>query len=311
MVADLSVDLNGLKLKNPILCASGTFGYCDEFSDCVDVANLGSIVTKAITLEPRAGNDWQRVFETEVGMINSVGLENVGINAFVKNKLPILQSKNISFVLNVAGSTFDEYVKVAEIAQKNEIKAIELNISCPNVKHGCLEFGTDENSLYDLVKGVREVYKNFIIVKLTPNVTEVEKIGLAAQKAGADAVSAINTVKAAGIKLFFDKNKHKFITTQQIQGGLSGLCVKPIALGVVKRLSNVLEIPVIGMGGIHSLGDVLEFFAFGAEAVQIGTANFTYPNISEKIINDLKEFMEENQISTVKELKTLLKERVQ
>lgn len=310
MVVDISVDLKGLKLKNPILCASGTFGYCEEFCDFVDVSKLGAIVTKAITLSPRAGNEWQRVFETEAGMINSVGLENIGIDAFIETKIPLFKKYDADFILNVAGSTFDEYIQVAQKAQDNNIKAIELNISCPNVKHGCLEFGTDEKSLFDLVKNVRDVYKNYLIIKLTPNVTEVEKIAIAAQNAGANAVSAINTVKAAGIKMFFDKNKHKFIKTQKIQGGLSGIGIKPIALGVVNRLSKVLEIPLIGMGGICNLSDVFEFFAFGASAVQIGTANFTHPNVSEKIIDDMEKFMNENNIENVEELKEMLKEEI-
>ncbi len=310
MVVDISVDLKGLKLKNPILCASGTFGYCDEFCDFVNVSKLGAVVTKAITLAARPGNEWQRVFETEAGMINSVGLENIGIEAFIEKKLPLFKKQNVDFILNVAGSTFDEYIKVAQKAQENDIKAIELNISCPNVKHGCLEFGTDEKALFELVSSVRNVYKNYLIVKLTPNVTEVEKIAVAAQGAGANAVSAINTVKAAGVKMFFDRNKHKFIKTQKIQGGLSGIGIKPIALGVVNRLSKVLDIPIIGMGGIYNLNDVFEFFAFGASAVQIGTANFTHPNVSETIINHLEKFMNENKIANIEELKTMLKEEI-
>ena len=303
----LEVDLNGLILKNPVLCASGTFGYCDEFKDFVDIQQLGAIVTKAITLNPRLGNDWQRVFETEAGMINSVGLENVGIEAFISNKLPLLKSNNVDFIVNVAGATLEEYIEVAKICQANNIRAIELNISCPNVKHGCLEFGTDENSLETLVKAVRYVYENYLIVKLTPNVTQVEKIAVAAQNAGANAVSAINTVKALGKKIFFDKNRKEFITTQQIQGGLSGKAIKPIALGIVNRISKVVDIPIIGMGGIHTLDDIFEFISVGADAVQIGTANFTHPDISQNLIKQLSNFVEENDIKDFNELRQMLR----
>ena len=303
----LAVDLNGLKLKNPILCASGTFGYCDEFKDFVDISKLGAIVTKAITLEPRSGNEWQRVFEVEAGMINSVGLENVGIKAFIETKLPLLKTKNVSFIVNVAGATLEEYIKVAKICQENNISAIELNISCPNVKHGCLEFGTDENSLKTLVNAVRDVYENYLIVKLTPNVTQVEKIAIAAQEAGANAVSAINTVKALGKKMFFDQKRREFVITQQIQGGLSGKAIKPIALGVISRISKVIDIPIIGMGGIHTLNDIFEFVSVGADAVQIGTANFTHPDVSENLINQLLNFMNQNDIKDFNELKLMLR----
>ncbi len=304
---DMSVNLNGLALKNPILTASGTFGYCDEFEDYMNPAELGAVVTKAITLAPRPGNTWQRIFEVEAGMINSIGLENVGIDAFIENKLPILKAKNIDFIMNVAGASMEEYIQVSEICQNNNIKAIELNISCPNVKQGCLEFGTDEKTLGELVTNVRNVYKGCLMIKLTPNVTSVEKIALAAQNAGADCVSAINTVKALGLKLYFDKNKKQFIKTQQIQGGLSGRAVKPIALGVVSRLANVLEIPIVGMGGIYSLSDVFEFLAVGADAVQIGTANFTHPDISGNLVGELKEFMAENGVQSIQELKEMLR----
>lgn len=303
----LEVDLNGFKLKNPILCASGTFGYCDEFENFVDIEQIGAIVTKAITLHPRSGNNWQRVFEVEAGMINSVGLENIGISAFIENKLPLLKLKNVSFIVNVAGATQEEYIETAKICQDNDIQAIELNISCPNVKHGCLEFGTDEKSLETLVKAVRDVYKNYLIVKLTPNVTHVEKIAIAAQNAGANALSAINTVKALGKKMFFDKKQHKFVVTQQIQGGLSGKAIKPIALGIVNRISKIVDIPIIGIGGIHTLQDVFEFISVGADAVQVGTANFTHPNVSQNLIEELTVFLEENEIKDFNELKAMLR----
>lgn len=300
----LSVNLNGLELKNPIMTASGTYGYASEYNDFIDVSKLGAVVTKAISLYPRAGNKHLRITETKAGMINSIGLENVGIEKFIETKLPELTENNIDFVMNVAGSTLDEYVKVAEICDENNIKAIELNVSCPNVKAGCLEFGTDEHSLYELVSAVRAVYNGFLIVKLTPNVTSIEKLGIAAQKAGANALSAINTLKGTSIKIDFIKGKfYKTI----VQGGYSGIGIKPVAVGAVSRLVKAVDIPVIGMGGIETLDDVLEFFAAGAEAVQIGTANFTHPQTAGELVKELEDFITNNGFEDLNELKRELR----
>ena len=300
----LSVNLNGLELKNPIMTASGTYGYASEYNDFIDVSELGAVVTKAISLYPRAGNKHLRITETKAGMINSIGLENVGIEKFIEVKLPELTENNIDFVMNVAGSTLDEYVKVAKICDENNIKAIELNVSCPNVKAGCLEFGTDENSLFELVSAVRAVYNGFLIVKLTPNVTSIEKLGIAAQKAGANALSAINTLKGTSIKIDFIKGKfYKTI----VQGGYSGIGIKPVAVGAVSRLVKAVDIPVIGMGGIETLDDVLEFFAAGAEAVQIGTANFTHPETAGKLVKELEDFITNNGFKDLNELKRELR----
>ena len=300
----LSVNLNGLELKNPIMTASGTYGYASEYNDFIDVSELGAVVTKAISLYPRAGNKHLRITETKAGMINSIGLENVGIEKFIEVKLPELIENNIDFVMNVAGSTLDEYVKVAKICDENNIKAIELNVSCPNVKAGCLEFGTDENSLFELVSAVRAVYNGFLIVKLTPNVTSIEKLGIAAQKAGANALSAINTLKGTSIKIDFIKGKfYKTI----VQGGYSGIGIKPVAVGAVSRLVKAVDIPVIGMGGIETLDDVLEFFAAGAEAVQIGTANFTHPETAGKLVKELEDFITNNGFKDLNELKRELR----
>lgn len=300
----LTVNLNGFILKNPVITASGTYGYTDEYNDFIDVSSLGAIVTKAITLKPREGNKHTRIAETEAGMINSIGLENCGIDAFLKEKLPVLKSKNIDFIMNAAGSTPEEYTELAKICQSAAIKAIELNVSCPNVKSGCLEFGTDENSLYELVSKVRQEFKGFLIVKLTPNVTSIEKIGLAAQNAGADAVSAVNTVKGTAVRLNLINGKfQKTIVT----GGYSGIGIKPAAVNAVMRLSKVLNIPVIGMGGIYTLDDMLEFFAAGAEAVQIGTANFTHPDTAGKLVKELEDYIKNNGFKDLKELKKELR----
>ena len=300
----LNTNLKGLILKNPIITASGTYGYNGEYDDFIDVSALGAIVTKAISLRPRAGNKNIRIMETKAGMINSIGLENIGIDTFLTDKLPVLKSKNINFIVNIAGSTIDEYIELAKICETRKIKAIELNVSCPNVKSGCLEFGTDENSLYELVNSVRQEYKDFLIVKLTPNVTSIEKIGLAAQKAGADAISAINTLKGSAIK--FNLINGKFQKTS-ISGGYSGYGIKPVAINAVLRLSKVLNIPIIGIGGIETLEDILEFFAAGADAVQIGTANFTHPDIAEKLVNELKEYIIKNRFKDINELKKELR----
>lgn len=300
----LTVNLNGLQLKNPILTASGTYGYASEYNDFIDVSNLGAIVTKAISLYPRAGNKHIRITETKAGMINSIGLENVGIDKFLEVKLPELQANNIDFVMNLAGSTLDEYVQVAKKCNDNGIKAIELNVSCPNVKSGCLEFGTDENSLYELVSAVRAVYDGFLIVKLTPNVTSIEKLGIAAEKAGANAISAINTLKGTSIKIELIRGKFKKTI---VQGGYSGVGIKPVAIGAVCRLYKAVNIPIIGIGGIETLEDVLEFFAAGAEAVQIGTANFTHPETAEKLVKELEEYIIKNGFENLDELKKELR----
>ena len=300
----LSVNLNGLELKNPIMTASGTYGYASEYNDFIDVSKLGAVVTKAISLNPRAGNKHLRITETRAGMINSIGLENVGIDKFIEIKVPELTENNIDYVMNVAGSTLDEYVQVAKKCDENGVKAIELNVSCPNVKSGCLEFGTDENSLYELVSAVRAVYNGFLIVKLTPNVTSIEKLGIAAEKAGANAVSAINTLKGTSIKI--ERVRGKFVKTI-VQGGYSGIGIKPVAIGAVCRLSKVINIPIIGIGGIETLDDVLEFFAAGAEAVQVGTANFTHPETAEKLVDELEEYITKNGFESLDELKKELR----
>ncbi|MCD7780341.1 MAG: dihydroorotate dehydrogenase [Candidatus Gastranaerophilales bacterium] len=300
----MQTNLNGLILKNPIMTASGTYGYADEYNDFIDVSNIGAIVTKAISLKPGEGNKHLRIAETKAGMINSIGLENVGIEKFLEIKLPVLKSNNIEFIVNIAGSAQEEYVELAKICSENKIKAIELNVSCPNVKSGCLEFGTDENSLYKLVSSVRREYGGFLIVKLTPNVTSIEKIGLAAQKAGADAISAINTLKGMSIKLNIFNGK---INKTIVQGGYSGTGIKPVAISAVNRLYKTVDIPIIGIGGIETLDDVLEFFAAGAQAVQIGTANFTHPETAEKLVFELQSFIEKNGFRNLDELKNELR----
>ena len=304
---DMNINLNGLKLKNPIITASGTYGYADEYDDFINVKNLGAIVTKAISLEPRKGNAGTRIMEIDGGMINSIGLENMGIKAFLENVLPILNSKNIDFIMNIAGATKEEYIELSQICETNKIKAIEMNLSCPNVKAGCLEFGTNEDTLYVLVKEVRENYNGTLITKLTPNVSNIEKLAVASQKAGADIISAINTVKATGIKLDFVKGK---FYSKRINGGMSGKAIKPVALRAISAISKEIDIPIIGMGGISSLTDIFEFIAVGADAFQIGTANFTNPTIAEDLVNELAEFIENNGFNSFEELKNKIREDI-
>lgn len=301
---DLSLKIKDFELQNPIITASGTYGYNNEFEVFCDVKKLGAVVTKGITVEPRLGNEGERVFETAGGMINRIGLENVGIDTFLNEKLPTLHKCGINFILNIAGNTPEDYIKLAKTAQDNEIKAIELNVSCPNVKCGCIEYGVNKQALYELVSMVRKNYDHCLIVKLSPNVTSAEEVAEAAQNAGADALSAINTVRGMGVKLDFVNGNFKKTT---VGGGLSGKCIKPIALSFIDRIGKVIDIPIIGMGGIHTLQDVLEFFSVGAKAVQIGTANFTHPDVAEKLVNELEEFMKKHNFKNLGELQKIVK----
>ena len=293
-MVSLETNLNGLILKNPIIAASGTYGYNFEYTVFNDVKKLGAIVTKGVTLEVRGGNQGERLFETYGGMINRIGLENIGIYEFLKN-----QPKDLDYILNIAGACIEDYVTCAKICEENHIKAIELNVSCPNVKAGCMEFGTDENLLYDLIKRFKKEYSGYLIIKLTPNVTSPEKIAQAVQKAGADAISAINTVKGMGVKLNFENGR---FLKSIVEGGLSGKCIKPIALSFINRISKVVNIPIIGMGGIYSLNDVFEFLSVGASAVEVGTANFTKPDICSSLVDELELFMQNNNFKTIESL---------
>ncbi len=293
-----------LTLKTPIISASGTYGYSDEYEDFIDLNCFGAISTKGITLEKRLGNDGDRIFEVKGGMINRIGLENVGIEKFIETKLPILRKKKIDFLLNIAGSTPEDYEKLALIAQKNNIEALEVNVSCPNVKSGCLEFGLNPNSLYDLTSKIRKNYDGFLIVKLSPNTSDIKALATAVEEAGADCISAINTLRGLGIKLDFVGKK---VFKKSVQGGLSGACIKPVALYMVKQIKEAVKIPVIAMGGIEKLEDLFEFISVGADAFQIGTANFINPSICSNLALELNEFMIKNEIKDFDELKEVIK----
>ena len=302
----LTNEKNGktLELKTPIIGASGTYGYVDEFDGFIDLNCLGALSTKGITLEKRPGNSGDRIFEVPGGMINRIGLENVGINAFIEQKLPQLREKKIDFLLNIAGSTIEDYEKLATIAQENQIKAIEVNVSCPNVKQGCLEFGLNPNALFELTKKIRNCYDGFLIVKLYPNTQDIKALATAAEQGGADCISAINTLRGLGIKVDFVGNK--FIK-KSVQGGLSGTCIKPVALFMVNQIKQVVKIPVIAMGGISKLEDLFEFMTVGADAFQIGTSNFIDPGICSNLALELNEFMIKNGFNDFEELKGALK----
>lgn len=296
---DLTVKIGKMALKNPIITASGTFGYADEFEGYVDLEKIGAIVTKGITLKPRKGNAQPRLKEYKSGLINSIGLENIGINAFIEKKVPLLYEKNIPFIVNIAGFAIEEYLELARICEVNKIEAIEVNVSCPNVKAGCLEFGTDGDILYKLISRIKEHYTGTVIVKLTPNVTDPAILATKAQQAGADAISAINTVRALNVNVQFKDGK---FDVQKMKGGYSGPSIKPIALNYINTISQCVDIPIIGMGGITCFADMLEFFAVGSSAIQIGTANFTYPGIADHLRQELERFVIQNGFSSLNEL---------
>lgn len=292
--------LNSLTLKTPIIGASGTYGYVDEYEDFIDLNCLGAISTKGITLEKRPGNSGNRIFEVENGMINRIGLENVGIQTFLMEKLPKLRQKNIDFLLNIAGSTTEDYERLAGIANEYDIKALEVNVSCPNVKQGCLEFGLNPNALFELTKKIRKNYDGFLIVKLSPNTQDIKPLATAVEQGGADCISAINTLRGLGVEV--DYVGDKFIK-KTVQGGLSGSCIKPVALYMISQIKQAVKIPVIAMGGISKFQDLLEFLAVGADAFQIGTANFINPSICTNLAKELSEFMEKNNFKDFSELK--------
>ena len=295
---------NSLTLKSPIISASGTYGYTNEFFDFIDLDCFGAVATKGITLEKRPGNSGERIFEVENGMINRIGLENIGIDEFIKEKLPYLQDKNIDFLLNIAGSSIEDYEKLASIAQDNKIKAIEVNVSCPNVKQGCLEFGLNPESLFKLTQKIRHIYEGFLIVKLSPNTSDIKSLATATEQGGADCISAINTIRALGIKIDYSNNK---FMKKSVQGGLSGNCIKPVALYMVSEIKRAVKIPVIAMGGISKLNDLFEFISVGADAFEIGTANFVHPSICTDLAHELSDFIEKNGFKNFDDLKEQLR----
>jgi dihydroorotate dehydrogenase (NAD+) catalytic subunit len=294
----LEVKLHKLTLKNPVLTASGTFGYGVEFDDFIDVNALGGIIVKATTSLHREGNPYPRMAETPMGMLNAVGLQNKGVDYFMENIYPKLLKYNNCVIANVSDSTVEGYVEVAEKMNRlDHIQAIELNISCPNVKEGGMAFGTSCPSASAVTRAVREVYDKTLIVKLSPNVTSIVDIALAVEEAGADAVSLINTLLGMAINA---ETRRPVLST--VTGGLSGPAIKPVALRMVWQVAKAVKIPVIGIGGISSATDAIEFLLAGASAVQVGTANFTDPQTTVKIIAGIEDYLRRHKIAEVKEL---------
>lgn len=293
-----TIQLKGLTLKNPVMTASGTFGYGEEYADFIDLSKLGGILVKGTTLNHREGNPYPRMAETPSGMLNAVGLQNKGIDHFVETIYPRIKDIDTNIIVNVSGSTIEDYCAVAEKVNALEnIPAIELNVSCPNVKQGGMAFGVTCAGIEQVVSAVRKVYDKHLIVKLSPNVTNIAELALSAEASGADSVSLINTM--LGMAIDAEKRRPKLST---ITGGLSGACVKPVALRMVWQVSKAVKIPVIGLGGISSATDAIEFMLAGASAIEIGTANFIDPAITVKVAQGIVEYCERHGFKNVSDL---------
>ncbi len=297
-MVDLTVKIGDIVFKNPVLTASGTFGYGDEISSLIDVNSLGGIVTKTITFSPREGNPPPRITETTAGMINSIGLANIGVERFVKEKAPIYKSFDTRVIVSVAGETIDDYCRVVEYLEK-EISAdgYEINISCPNTEKGGIYFGSNREMSRNVTKAVRQLTSKLVIIKLTPNVTSISDIAGAVADAGADCISLVNSFVGMAVDVETRKPKIK-----KIIGGLTGPCIKPIALAKVYEVCSKVDIPVIGIGGISTGEDALEFLITGACAVEVGTATFFDPKAPVKIIEEIKEYLNSNNIKNVSEI---------
>lgn len=293
---DMGVNIAGIKMKNPVITSSGTFGFGREYGKYYDLSRLGGITVKGLTLKPREGNKPPRIAETPAGILNSVGLQNPGVEYFLKEELPYIRKHDVAVIANIAGNTTDEYCRMAEILG-DITDGIELNISCPNVKKGGVAFGTKADSVYDITKKVKKYCKVPLIVKLSPNVTDIKEIASAAEAGGADALSLINTLLGMAI----DINTRKPVLANVV-GGLSGPAVKPIALRMVWQVSQAVKIPIIGMGGISTWEDAVEFILAGANAVAVGTANFINPYAPLEIIDGVREYMEKNKVDNMNNL---------
>jgi dihydroorotate dehydrogenase (NAD+) catalytic subunit len=295
---DLSVEIGTLKLANPLMAASGCYGYGVEYADAVDLSSLGAVVSKGLFLKPREGHPPERIVETPSGMLNAIGLQGIGVHRYIAEKLPELRRLGATNVINICGSTLDEYVELARILSDAEgVHALELNISCPNIKEGGITFGCSLHGTFDVVNAVRKVTRLPVIPKLTPNVTDVSSFAKAAEDAGADAVSLVNTFLAMAIDIETRRPK-----LSNIVGGLSGPAIRPIAVRMVYECRRAVKIPVIGMGGIASASDALEFMIAGASAVQVGTANFVDPFIWTKLLDGMHDYLTRHQIARVADL---------
>ncbi|GAE03682.1 dihydroorotate dehydrogenase 1B [Clostridium botulinum B str. Osaka05] len=297
----LQVNLCGKIFKNPIIAASGTFGFGEEYGEFYDVSKLGGVSSKGLTLNPKEGNNGIRIYETSSGIINSVGLQNPGIDKFIKEELPKMKKIDTVTIANVGGGCIEDYIEVIEKLNKTDVDMIELNISCPNVKHGGMAFGIKSEIAYEVVKKVKEICQKPLIVKLSPNAEDIVDMAIKCEKAGANAISLVNTFKAMAIDI-----KRKTSVFENVTAGLSGPCIKPIALRMVYEVCKQVKIPVIGIGGISNYKDVIEFIMAGATAVQIGTANFMHPYSALDIIEDLENYMKEEGIQTLEEIRGII-----
>jgi len=295
---DLSVKIGGKSLSNPVGVASGTFGYGSEYEELIDISRLGAIYTKAVTILPRPGNDIPRIIETPSGIINSIGLANVGVKRFISDKIPYLAKLPCAIIANVAGSTEDEYVSVTEILEQCEpVWGYEINVSCPNVKCGGMSFGTDPKLIESLTSRLRKLTSRPLIIKLTPNVTDITVIAKAAQNGGADAVSCINTL----VGMVID-TKRKAPVLSMKTGGLSGPAIRPVGVAMTYRVRRAVSIPVIGMGGIMTADDALQYLLAGASAIQIGTGNFVDPRIAADVLDGIDAYCKRENLHSVKDI---------
>lgn len=295
---DMSVNIGKLKLRNPVMLASGTVGYGNEIAEFIDLSKIGAIVTKSLSLKPRKGNPPQRIVETPSGMLNAIGLANVGVEEFIKTKIPFLKQHDVPVVCNIAASTIDEYVECTKILNSEDsIEAFEINVSCPNVKDGGLQFGNDLKAVGKVTESVRAVTDKTLIIKLSPNVSYISEFAQIVKDSGGDAVSAINTLVGTSFNIFTRRPK-----IHNINGGLSGPAIKPIALAKVLEISRKVDIPIIGIGGIMNWKDVIEFMIAGASAVQIGTLNFVDPTAPQKIVTELEEYCLKNNYKKISDL---------
>lgn len=295
---DMSVEIAGIKMRNPVMTASGTFGYGEEFSAYMDLESIGAMITKGLSLKPKAGNNTPRIVETPGGMLNAIGLQNVGIEAFIAKKLPFLRGVNTPVVVNLYGNSLEEYGELADrIDDIDEVAGVEVNISCPNVKQGGIVFGTDPAAAAQVVELVRKSTSKPLIVKLSPNVTDIVTMAKACVDAGAEALSLINTLTGMAI----DLNSRRPVLAN-ITGGLSGPAIKPVALRMVWQVARAVKVPIIGIGGIMTATDALEFILAGATAVQVGTASFLSPEASQEIARGMEKWLVENRVGSLKEL---------
>lgn len=294
---NLKVNICGVELENPVIAASGTFGFGREYAELYDLSEIGAISVKGLTKAPRAGNPPPRITETYGGILNSVGLQNPGVDAFIKEEIPFLRQYRCKIIANMAGSTFEDYCEMAEKLSAADVDLLEMNISCPNVKAGGAAFGTNPDTVYEITKTVRKYAKKPLIVKLSPNVSDITETAKAAEAGGADALSLINTLTGMAIDI---KTRRPILAN--VVGGMSGPCVKPVAVRMVYQVHNAVKLPIIGMGGISTGEDAVEFMLAGSSAVMVGTANFTDPYACVKVRDGIQAYMEQYNIEDVNDL---------